>query len=497
MKLIYKLFLFVLVMVIITACSEDFLEEPPQNNLTTENFWQSQEDVESAINSIYYVMARPMAYGVGQMVFGDVYADDMGSFDANWFAALDNYQTKSTDVVINGGNTIGAWSAMYGAIFRANWVLENINKAVTVSDEIRDRSINEAKFLRGLAYFNIANIWGDAPLLTEPLTPDEAENLTRDPVSGIYQQIEKDLLAAAGLDGSESLPVKGTYELGRATKASALGLLARFYLYRENYQKAEEIAEKVINMGTYDLNWEDYGANWDNTMKNGIESLFEIQYASNQGGTWGMNPGNWVTSFTAMSGYDPGGGGWNIIVPTLEPDEVFEEGDLRRPVTIFEAGSSYEFAPEGEQEYDTTQSQSGLHLAKYIIRNHYSTPDQPNYLDSDMNNPVIRYAEILLIYAEALYKNGRSEEAFEYLNMIRERAGLSELSDNEDFMQALAQERRVELLGEGHRFFDLRRWGKLTEVLGPLGYDPETQGYFPVPQSELDLAENIFQNQGY
>ena len=497
MKLTYKLFILISIIGILTSCSEEFLDEPPQNNLTTDNFWQSQEDVESAINSIYYVMARPMAYGVGQMVFGDVYADDMGSFDPNWFAALDDYQAKATDVVVNGGNTIGAWSAMYGTIFRANWVLDNIDKAVTVSDEIRERSINEAKFLRALAYFNIANIWGDAPLTTKPMTPEEAQELTRDPVSEIYQQIEKDLLAAAGLDGSKGLPVKGTYELGRATKGAALGLLARFYLYQENYTKAEEMAKKVIDMGTYDLYWDDYGANWDNTMKNGVESVFEIQYTANRGGTWGMNPGNWVTSFTAMSGYDPGGGGWNIIVPTLEPDEVFEEGDLRRPVTIFEEGSVYEFAPEGKQEYDTTQSQSGLHLAKYIIRNHYSTPEQPNYLDSDMNNPVIRYAEILLIYAEALYKNGKTEKAFDYLNMIRERAGLPELSGSEDFMAALEQERRVELLGEGHRFFDLRRWGRLNEVLGPLGYDPKTEGFFPIPQSELDLAENIRQNKGF
>lgn len=496
-------------------CSEDFLVQPPQNTVTADSFWESDKQVEMAVSSVYNALARLMGYNVGHLVFGDVAADDLACHDPNWFVPFDVYTLNSTNIAINGndGAYLSVWTVMYATIFRANWVIQDVHKASKASKVIKERSINEARFLRALAYFNLINIFGDIPFYKENLSANEAFVVGRTDAQQIIEFIEKELQLASGIDaeGNETgggLPEKGEYELGRATKGAALSLLARVYLYQEKFSEAERTAKKVIDLGNYDLYWDDYGANWDNLMKNGIESVFEMQYKPNvPGHNWGENPGCNLSSFIANPNFDPNqGGGWVIMEPEEHMDTIFEtneEGliiDKRREMSIFMAGDQYEFAPPGQTWFVPNSTQTGLMISKYIKRNHFDDPPDQNvsqYLDSDMNIPVIRYAEVLLIYAEALYRNGKTSEAFDYLNMIRRRAGLPEFDGTEDFMEKLMHERRMELFAEGHRFFDLRRWGLLEEILGPMGYDPETKGLFPLPQGELELNRNLTQNPGY
>ncbi len=510
-----KVFITVFIIIIFGACSEDFLVRPPLNTDNAETFWSSEKEVELAVTSIYNALARPMGYDVGHIVFGDVAADDMDCFDANWFVEIDNYQAKPTDIAINGQDehTQGIWFVMYNVVFRANWTLNNINKVSDISDDIRNRSIYEARFLRALAYFTLINLFGDVPFYTKPLSTNEGFEIRRTPKQEIYDFIIKELHQCAGItmqgDNIEDsgLPVKGTYALGRATKGAALGLLARAYLYLENYEMAELIAKKVIDSGIYALQ-DDFGANWDNLSPNGIESVFEINVEpQGQPETWAMNPGSWIVSFTVNKNFEPNqGGGWAIIVPDSSVVELFEydengqDLDQRREMTIYKAGDKYEYAPQGLEWYVPAPPTYCL-LSKYSKRNHYNEPAKQNlsrYLDSDSQIPVIRYAEILLIYAEACFRNGKTTEAFTYLNMIRVRAGLTEFNGSENFMEKLMHERRIEFLGEGHRFYDLRRGGKLSEVLGTEGYRAETNGLFPIPQNELDLNKNLApQNAGY
>jgi hypothetical protein len=507
--------IFISLIIIGSACSEEFLERPPLNTNNADNFWQSEKQVELAVTSVYNAFARPMGYDIGHIVFGDVSADDIDCYDANWFVEVDNYLAKPTGIAINGQDehTQGTWAVMYNTIFRANWVLTNIDRVEEISDEIYYRSEYEVRFLRSIAYFTLINIFGDVPFYDGILPTNEGYSIERTSKDEIYNFIINELHECGGVDeagnliAEAGLPVKGDYELGRATRGAALGLLARVYLYTENFTMAEKIAEQVIGLGTYDLH-SDYGANFDNLMTNGIESLWEINVEpQGQPETWAMNPGSWIVSFTVNKNFEPNqGGGWAIIVPdssVVTLWEYAEDGsdiDQRRPFTIYKGGDTYEYAPPGLQWFIPAPPTYTL-LAKYSKRNHFDEPVSQNlsrYLDSDSNIPVLRYSEILLIYAEACYENGKPGLAFKNLNMIRERAGLAPLDGTEDFMEHLIHERRLEFMGEGHRFFDLRRWGMLEEILGPEGYRAETNGLFPIPQNEIDLNSKLLpQNSGY
>jgi starch-binding outer membrane protein, SusD/RagB family len=525
--LAYRIVFLFVSFTLFNSCSKEFLEQPPQDELTTGTYWTSEAQANSAVSSIYNAFARLSGYNVGFISFGDIAADDLSSTDVAWFVDIDQYQIKSTDIMIDGklDHTVGAWGVFYAAIFRANWVLENIDKTTDITEKALVRGKNEARFLRAFAFFSLVNLFGDVPFFDHSLGADESLTIPRTASAEIYKFIENELCTAAGIDlnGNEiggGLPLKGEYKLGSATKEAALGLLSRVYLYQSKFPEAERTARKLIDLGTCELQ-DDFGANWDNLMKNGKESIFEMQYRSNvKGGSWEENPGCGISDFTAPLNWNPTSlQGWGgSIWPVSNVASIFEHvvdgvdyidgvadtiriyTDKRREMSFFMAGDKYEYAPEGLQWY-LPNDFTGISLAKYIKRNHFSEPAEQRmsttYFDSDMNIPVIRYAEILLIYAEACYKNGKDTEALNYLNKIRQRAGLELYVNTDNFMNRLMQERRVEFIGEGQRFFDLRRWGKLEEVLGPLGYRSATKGLFPLPQSELELNRNLRQNDGY
>ncbi len=510
MKTIYSLA--TLLIILFTSCSEDFLEQPPLNSPTTGNYWNTEEEAIQAVNSLYQTFMMSDAYDAGFIEFGDMMGDDMvpGVLGSAFMKTIDDLNIDPTEGRITGGNdNFGFWGVWYNTIYRANWILANMKEVTKISPEIKERCMNEAHFFRGVAYFNLVQYFGDVPLYTHVISPEESKTMARSPAEKVWEQVKKDLLTAAGLDKNlepdgTSLPPKGKYELGRATQGAAYGFLARFYLYREDFEKAEIMAKKIIDLGRYDLN-PDFGANWDNTMENGIESIYEIQYKSGvEGYSWLMSPGNSINGQTACAAFAPGGQGWNNYVAAPHFDTLFEtnslgEEDKRRKMTIFRIGDTYPFNPEHELYLPSDKDPNGFTIAKYVLRNDIVSVQQDinSMLDADNNIPIIRYAEILLIYAEALYHNGETGEAFTQLNKIRERAGLDPLTGKENFMEKLILERRIELAFEGHRFPDLKRWGLLEEVLGPLGYRSETNGLLPVPQTEIDLNPNLTQNPGY
>lgn len=510
MKIIYKINIIVSILMV-TACSEDFLEQPPLNTPTTGNYWNTEEEAVNAVNSLYQAFRMSDAYNAGFIVFGDMMADDMtaGTY-GTFILPIDNLNINPTLGRITGGNDkFGFWGVWYNAIYRANWVLTNIDKVEKISADIKNRCINEAHFFRGVAYMNLVLYFGDVPLYTHVISPDESKTIKRSSAEKVWAQVLADLLKAAGLDedlhpSGIPLPPKGKYELGRVTQGAAYGFLAKYYLYREDFINAEKMAKKIIDLGRYGLN-PDFGANWDNTMENGIESIYEIQYkAGEEGYNWLMWPGNVINGHTATAAFAPGGRGWNNYVASPHVNFLFEknslgEEDKRRKMTIFRVGDTYPFNPDHEYYLTNDKDPNGFTISKYVLRNDILSVQQDinRMLDADNNIPVIRYAEILLIYAEALYQNGKLIEAFTQLNKIRERAGLDPLEGTEDFMEKLMHERRIELAFEGHRFLDLRRWGLLEEVLGPLGYRSETEGLLPIPQTERDLNPYLTQNPGY
>lgn len=470
-------------LVITTKCSDKFLERPPLNQMTEEIFWSNEQDATLAVNAMYDAFQTDMGYRLGGFQFGDVPGDDMASFDKDWFLPHDNFTANATNTQV-----LRAWRAWWAGIARANAVLDRV-PAIVMDETLKTRFLNEAKFVRAVCYFNIVTIWGDAPLQLHEFEQGQVFNATRQPQAELWAQIEKDFSEA------EALPVSYPTEAGRATKGAAKAFLSRTYLYEKKYQQAADKAKEVIDMGVYALH-DDYIKNFKTAFENGVESIFEIQFVAGTGG-WGNNEGNWVPSFTGPGGnaYVPSGA-WGIVVPEKTAPDAYEADDKRRAVNLFEAGSVYNDTP-----FDPKWSQSGLMLAKYIVGD--APVKTEGAIDAERNMPVIRYAEVLLIYAEALNEVDKTSEAEAPLNEVRARAGLDPKTGlgKDAFRDAVMQERRIELFGEGHRFFDLRRWGKVDEYVrvngGKANYSEPKNLYFPIPQTERDLNPGLDQNFGY
>jgi hypothetical protein len=423
-------------------------------------------------------------YRLGTIMFGDIAADDMTCFDINWYVKTDAFTFNADDTEMKN-----SWRAWYSGIARANSLIKRVPE-IAMDETLKARLINEAKFLRALNYFNLVTIWGEVPLITTELNNTELLELRRESQETIWAQIESDLKEA------EALP--STYpdsDLGRATSGAAKSLLARSYLYQKKFDQAAAKAKEVIDGGVYSLH-DKYIKNFQTAFENRVESIFEVQFTPGTGG-WGNNEGNFAPAFSG-----PGGGGfvpagsWGIIIPEASVKDTYEPGDDRRAVNIFEEGSVY-----AGMQYDPSWSPSGISYAKLIAGDPPSASD--NIIDAERNMVVIRYAEVLLIYAEALNEQGLTDQALPYLNMIRERADLDPLEglNQAQFRDAVLQERRIEFFGEGHRFFDLRRMGKSMEFIhdkaGKENYSEPKNLYFPIPQVERDLNKNLTQNTGY
>ncbi len=490
----------------ITSCEDSFLERPDLSKVTDGNFWKTADDAIQATNAIYTALQIGGCYDYGHILLGDIPGDDMTSTDVgNNFFAYDKFTVISSDININGSpggsggaDRVGSWAGWYTGVARANFLINNIDRVPNMDPVIKSQCINEAKFLRAVCFFNIVNIWGDAPFYITDISPVDAVNISRTPKATIYEQIENDLTDAI------NLPEKGSIALGRATKGSAKAFLARVYLYEGKFSQAAAMAVEVINSGTYSLN-QNYIDNFDNTRKNGIESVFEVQFSStvlNSDNSVVHSLSGRITTFTAPSGtgFSLEGGFGNIIVPESSAANIYELNDNRRAVNILESGKTYySQATAANAVFDGSTTATGLAIGKYILGNTMDA-SQAEASSSDMNRVIIRYAEVLLIAAEALNETGSTAQATPYLNQVRERAGLIPLSSDlnkETFSDAVMQERRVELFAEGQRFFDLVRTGRALSTLGTKGYAEPKNMVFPLPAHDLNLDKNLRQNDGY
>jgi hypothetical protein len=273
-------------------------------------------------------------------------------------------------------------------------------------------------------------------------------------------------------------------------------MLAKVYLTLGNWQLAVDHCNEVTALG-YALN-ANYASNFDPSKKNTVESLFEVQYASNGGyDFWSNeNQASWLSTFTGPRGSDMAAGGWGWNQPTQEFIDSYETGDQRKNVTVF-----YEGCPQFDgKDYQKSYSMTNYNLRKFIVSKSVS----PSYDNSPMNFPVLRYADVLLMKAEALNELGRTVEAQAPLNEVRKRAGLANISglSKDAFREKVLHERRIELAFEGQRWFDLVRVNSGAygiEFLHSIGKSNMSQKYllFPIPQKERDANPNLTQNPGY
>lgn len=475
-----KVFLGLSVLLLTTSCS-DFLEEDPENQVATSNYYTTEQDAIAAVNSVYAYLG---SYNAGNTagVYHSTFWVTMGlasdellnnQLGTPQFDQLASFTHNAENAAV-----LEIWQMHYKTITLANIAIERIPN-IEMNEDLRARLVNEAKFLRGLLYFNLVRMFGEVPLVTvenAPLTPEVAS------VDDIYAQILLDLTAA------EELPVDGEIQQGRATSGAAKALLAKVHLTRGDYDLASTKALEVINQHPYGL-WEEFSDAFAIANRGGQEAVFSVGFGNGGGAIsfWEVGQFNVRLLPTALS-TDAGitnAQGWQYATPDLYA--AFTDTDERKEDTFITQFVS--------------NDGSTVSLDKVYIDKYWDRTSEPKGGDSFQDFPVLRYSDVLLVYAEAQARLGNFEVANQYLNMVRERAGLPEVSASsmEPFIDLLLAERRREFVAEGKRWFDLTRLGRLEEaVLEAKGISVSPDHYlFPIPQRERDVNPNLPQNSGY
>lgn len=489
MKKYKKLLLMGSVFLTFAGCGEEFLDKKPLARLGAANFYKTESDMLQALTAAYDVLQWQDMFGSIEWYLGDVVSDDAvkgggGASDGPEILDLEEFRTSPSNPIM-----ANRYRTAYKAIFRANTVLEHID---AVETPLKERIRAEAKFIRGLSYFELAKVFGGVPLVLTVLTPDE-QRMPRASVDETYAQIEKDFSEAAA-----ALPESyGAGDVGRATKGAANGFLAKAYLFHKKWAESKAASDAVINSGVYSL-LPDYGKIFTPEGENSSESLFEIQHKDYGNGWADQHEGTVITVF--QSPRDGEWGGWGFNQPTQEFVNAFEPGDPRKDYTVLMDGEKATRADGKTITYNKSSSDTGYNNQKYA--NHI-TANAPNQgaADSPQNVRVLRYADILLMNAEAAAELGQEDIARQRLKEVRARVGLGPITaSGQALKDAIFQERRVELGLEGHRFFDLARTGRAAAVMrasGKTNFVAGTHELFPIPQGERDINPDLVQNPGY
>lgn len=482
-----------LIAIISTNCSDDYLDKAPLDSINTANYPSDAEELETIVNGAYQPLQWPKLYNM-RMWTSDIMA---GNSIVGAGGGSDGIETQNMANFVTAPDNAGVldlWRGPWPGILMANIVLDEAPE-MDVEEGIKNRSMGEAYFLRAHYYFILVRYFGDVPLVTEPSSVDSDLLPARTSRDLVYDQIISDLQNAINL-----LPPKSSYsddDLGRACRGAALGILAKVHLTLGNWSNVVNLTNQIADLG-YALN-PDYADNFNPATENSIESLFEVQYHSDGGyDFWSNeNQASWTSPFMGPrgSGFVAGAYGWNQ--PTREFVEAYEEGDARKDVTIL-----YEGGPDFDgYTYDPAYSLTGYNVRKFLVPKSVSA----SYDNSPLNFPVLRYADVLLMKAEALNQLGQTDKAEIPLNKVRTRAGLQDIEsglDQEAFRKAVLHERRVELAFEGQRWFDLIRVNDgqyALDFLHSIGKTNASEKHllFPVPQIELDRNPNLTQNPGY
>jgi starch-binding outer membrane protein, SusD/RagB family len=482
-KNIQNIGLLILLALIAPSCS-DFLEEKPKDRTATENFYVTSQDALSAVNAIYAHL-NSQSFDT----FGGVYhssfwvaiglaSDEMLNNQAGQ-VSLD--QLSSFTYGPDNTTVYDVWKQHYKAVTLANIAIERI-PPIEMDETLKVRLLNEAKFLRGLLYFDLVRMFGRIPLVLkeiEPTTPTVAD------VDAIYTQIITDLTDA------ENLPADQADGRGRATKGAAKALLAKVYLTRKDYTNCAAKTQEVIDLGAYDL-WDDYADIYKISNRGKNEAIFSVGFGDAGGSItfWEVSQFHvrLLPAALVNAGVTTNTLGWQV--PTSALAAAYDPNDERSRVTLFNSFNETVAGTDYNVPFD-----------KYYFRKYWdvTVPGEFQAKESNQDFPILRYADVLLMHAEALNELGQSGDAHDYLNMVRERAGLDDLSglSKTGFLDAVLNERRLEFAAEGHRWFDLVRTGKLETAVpfAKPGVSPQPNHYlFPIPQRERDLNANLPQN---
>ncbi len=489
---------FIYIVLLLSSCSEDFLQRPPNARITTGIFPANEEDAINALNAAYSSL-RSWQYYCGGFPILDILSDEgrKGSNPGD-AANLNLYDTFDHDATDE--NPRRWWATLYGAIRRANLVIESVPEIEEIDPELGERIVAEARFLRGLHYSLLIRGFGDVVVVTRSGV-DYNEKKERTPAEEVWNEIVfPDLEYAA-----EVLPLRSEYppeDLGRATKGAAQALLARLYLFIGDFQNAEINAIKVINSNEYALETS-FDDAFSEDIVFGKEAVFEIgangrNKASEGGHQWAETQG--------VRG-DPSRG-WGFNRPSYETIQSFGD-DPRLDASVIFLGELLDgiLIIGDDATPDTTFDAQGNIIEIECYNQKVWSPVVIEKASYDVNRKLIRYSDVLLMAAEALNENGKLAEALPYLNEVRARARgdndgvLPDIAtnDQEELRDIIYTERSRELAFEGLRFWDLVRTGRAVEVLEPLGFQEGKHELLPIPLSEIDnsngaIKQNPFYN---
>ncbi|WP_298321008.1 RagB/SusD family nutrient uptake outer membrane protein [uncultured Aquimarina sp.] len=485
MKYNIQSIIFFVLLVTIISCSDDFVDVASEDE-NSEDFFNSEEDYQSALIGAYDLLQSTyLNVMLGEIASDNTLAGGESASDSPGIQEIDDMIHTPVNAQLRD-----IWSWMYAGVNRANYIMEFQDKTDFAGKE---EVIAQTRFLRAYYYFELVKWFGDVPIaIDKRILFGEETGIDRAPKEDVYALIEEDLQFAA-----ENLPAIQA-ETGRVTQGAARALLGKVYLFQDKFSEAAIVLDQVV-AGPYDL-VTDYESIFEEEGENNIESVFEVQYTDEEGAGFGClqcSEGNVAVGFNGIRNYSGPqfDSGFSFNVPTQEVVDTFEAGDIRLDVAILDIDA---WAADQGATFSTGFEHTGYFNRKYIARQ-----GDLNTGDANLTNPnnyrAIRFADVLLMAAEAHNRKSPSSdgEALIYLNRVRTRAQLPDVTATGIALtDAIYQERRVELVGEGHHFFDLVRTGRAATEID--GFVTGKHELFPIPLIEIQLAGNRWeQNPGY
>jgi hypothetical protein len=475
---------------VILSCSDEFVEVSPKYSIDSENYFNSEGDYYYALISAYDILQSTYVNAIlGEIASNNTLCGGESANDViGWQHVDDMIHTEVND------NLHDIWNWMFAGVQRTNYFMENKDKT---DFEGKEQMIGEIRFLRAYYYFELVKWFGPVPLkIDKRFELGDETTIPRSSVADVFAQIEADLMYA------DSVLDYTAPETGRVTKGAAQALLGKAYLYQEKFSEAALVLETLITDGPYSL-VTDYNAIFEMDGENGTESVFEVQYIDVEGAGFGClqcSEGNVAVGFSGVRGYDGPlfTSGFSFNIPTQDAVDEFEIDDPRKGVAILDIAA---WADSTGAEYSTGYEHTGYYNRKYLPRKRSANAQPDLNLTNPNNYRAIRYADVLLMAAEA-YNRGNIDDtkAQGYLSEVRRRAFGDTNHDidltGSSLTDAIYHERRVELLGEGHHFFDLVRTGRAAAEID--GFVEGKHEVFPIPLEEIQFSNgNWQQNPNY
>ncbi len=470
---------------LLSACRKEFLDRPPIDAITLDNFYSSAAQVNTSTAPLYgnpwFDMNDKTLWALG-----DVAGGNLTTFDG----AVVSF--KTFDVTADNTRLAEAWRSMFNVIAQSNSIMNNLPTRVSPSVDaaLVQRCLGESRFMRALAYFYLVRTFGAVPLIENNLDHVYSPQIPKNTVDDVYKFILRDLEFVEA-----NCPLRSSYggvDKARVSSGTAKALMAKVYLYRKDYLEARTKAEEVVNSGEYEL-MPEYADifmtknNVNQTTTANKETIFALLWEVDNDG-WGVQNTN--QAYFAPSGQNLTGfaDGWGSASPSIDLQQAYEPGDKRKKATIMSPGDNYPElrSDKGGYSYPTTEIPSGTRasIKKYVVGAPVDNNNKGGFMRTYINTNILRLAEIYLIAAEAIMNGAASTsdaKALEYFNKVRQRAGLPVKTTIT--ADDILKERRVELAVEADYWFDLGRIDRAKAIAILSNQERGTYGAFPAINS--------------